>query len=286
MEWLNIILEPLTFSFMQRAIIAAVITGTVCAILSCFLVLKGWSLMGDAISHAVLPGVVLAYLLGLPIIVGAFGSGIFCSIATGYIKENCRVKEDTVMGIVYSGMFAFGLVLFSRIDTDQHLSHILFGDVLGITQHELIQTIIIASVVSLIVLIKRKDFMLYCFDQNQAKVIGLPVRLLHYSLLSLLALTIVVSLQAVGVILVIAMLIAPGITAFLLCKRFDMMLIIAIIVSVFSCVSGTMISFYIDGATGPCIVIMQAIVFILAQCYHYLHNNRYHHVNKAEQTAI
>ncbi|PHM45720.1 SitD protein [Xenorhabdus mauleonii] len=266
-EFIELITEPFMHDFMQRAILAAIMVGAVCAVLSCYLVLKGWSLMGDAISHAVLPGIVLAFVAGIPLAVGAFLSGIFCAFATGYLKEHSRVKEDTVMGIVFSGMFAFGLVLFTRIDTDQHLTHILFGSILGITQNELIQTMCIAGLTLAVVLLKRKDFMLYCFDPNQARVVGLPVKLLHYGLLSLLALTIVASLQAVGIILVIAMLISPGIIAFILCRSFDRMLIVATIASVLSCVLGTIISFHIDGETGPCIVIIQAIFFIAALIY-------------------
>ncbi|WP_442801038.1 metal ABC transporter permease [Serratia rubidaea] len=263
-QWLS---EPFAYPFMQRAIIAAIVTGVVCAVLSCYLVLKGWSLMGDAISHAVLPGIVVAFVTGIPLAIGAFLSGIFCALATGYLKEHSRVKEDTVMGIVFSGMFAFGLVLFSRVDTDQHLSHILFGNMLGITDGELRQTLWIAGITLAVVLLKRKDFMLYCFDPSHARAVGLPVKLLHYGLLCLLALTIVAALQAVGVILVIAMLIAPGIIAFLLCRSFDRMLLVAIVASVFSCVLGTLISFQIDGATGPCIVLVQAVLFVLVLLY-------------------
>ncbi|CNI34859.1 chelated iron transport system membrane protein [Yersinia thracica] len=266
----SLVSEPFAYPFMQRAIVAAIITGVVCAVLSCYLVLKGWSLMGDAISHAVLPGIVLAFWLGIPLVIGAFISGIFCAVATGYLKENSRVKEDTVMGIVFSGMFAFGLVLFSRLDTDQHLSHILFGNMLGISPAELKQTLWIAGFTLLVVLLKRKDFMLYCFDPNHARVIGLPVKLLHYGLLCLLALTIVASLQAVGVILVIAMLISPGIIAFMVCRSFDQMLVVATLASVLSCVLGTLISFHIDGATGPCIVIIQALFFVIALIYSHI----------------
>lgn len=264
------IFHPFTIPLMQRAILAALATGIVCALLSCFLVLKGWSLMGDAISHAVLPGIVLAFLAGIPIIIGAFVSGLFCSVATGYIKENSRIKEDTVMGIVFSGMFAFGLVLFSKVDTSQHLNHILFGSVLGTSYAELIQIIFIAAVVSIIVIIKRRDLMLYCFDPVQARVVGLPVRLLHYGLLSILALTIVGSLKAAGVILVIAMLIAPGITALLISKRFERMLVIAVLISVFSTVMGTLISYHLDASTSACIVILQATIFVFTQSYVYI----------------
>ncbi|HGJ5873107.1 metal ABC transporter permease [Arsenophonus apicola] len=267
---MELLITPFIFPFMQKALITALVTGTVCAILSCFLILKGWSLMGDAISHAVLPGIVIAFVIGIPLSIGAFMSGIFCAFATGYLKENSRIKEDTVMGIVFSGMFAFGLVLFARIDTDQHLTHILFGNILGITTTEFKQTLWISGFTIAIMLLKRKDFMLYCFDPNQAKVIGLPVTLLHYGLLSLLALTIVASLQAVGIILVIAMLISPGIIAFTLCQNFNRMLIIAVIASTTSSLIGTILSFHIDAATGPCIVLTQAIYFIFALIYNFI----------------
>ncbi|AEX54610.1 metal ABC transporter permease [Rahnella aquatilis] len=264
MSWFDVLMEPLSFDFMQRALLTAAATSIVCAIFSCFLVLKGWSLMGDAISHAVLPGVVLAYLAGIPLVIGAFGSGLFCAVATGFIKEHCRVKEDSVMGIVFSGMFAAGLVLFSRVNTEQHLSHILFGNVLGVTDSEMLQTLIIAAVVTLAIILKFKDLMLFCFDPVQAKVIGLPVRFYHYALLCMLALTIVAALQAVGVVLVVAMLITPGITAFLLCKTLPKMLMVSVTTSLFAAVSGTFISFYIDAATGPTIVLVQAAIFLLA----------------------
>ncbi len=255
---------PLSYPFMQRALMVSLLVGAVCAVLSCYLVLKGWSLMGDAISHAVLPGIVLAYVAGLPLAVGAFIAGLSCALLTGYLKESSRVKEDTVMGVVFSGMFGFGLVIFTKVETEQHLLHILFGNVLGVSVRDLIETALIAGVTLAIVLVKRRDLLLYCFDPNHARAIGLPVQALHYGLLVLLSLTIVGSLKAVGIILVVAMLIAPGAIAFLLTDRFERMLVIATVVATGSSVLGTLISFHIDGATGACIVLVQAAVFVLA----------------------
>ncbi len=255
---------PLSYGFMQRALVAAVLIGAVCSVLSCYLVLKGWSLMGDAVSHAVLPGIVIAFVLGLPLAVGAFAAGLTCAVFTGYLKENSRVKEDTVMGIVFSGMFGLGLVLFTKVETEQHLDHILFGNMLGITARDLIEVGIIAGGTLLIVLAKRRDLLLYCFDPQHARAIGLPVGVIHYALLVLLALTIVASLKAVGIILVVAMLIAPGAIAYLLSDRFERMLAVAATVAIGSSVVGTLASFHIDGATGPCIVLIQAFVFLLA----------------------
>jgi manganese/iron transport system permease protein len=264
MTVLDWIVVPLSYPFMQRALAVSLLVAAVCAVLSCYLVLKGWSLMGDAISHAVLPGIVVAYVIGLPLAIGAFAAGLSCALLTGYLKENSRVKEDTVMGIVFSGMFGLGLVLFTKIETDQHLNHILFGNVLGVTLRDLAETALIAGGTLLIVLLKRRDLLLYCFDPNQARAIGLPVRTLHYGLLVLLALTIVSALKAVGIILVIAMLVAPGATAYLLTDRFERMLVIASVTAMVSAALGTLISFHIDGATGACIVLVQAAIFLLA----------------------
>ncbi|MDQ2083753.1 metal ABC transporter permease [Xanthobacteraceae bacterium Astr-EGSB] len=261
LDWITV---PLGYPFMQQALIVSLMVGAVCAVLSCYLVLKGWSLMGDAISHAVLPGIVIAYVVGLPLAVGAFVAGLACALFTGYLKENSRVKEDTVMGIVFSGMFGFGLVLFTKIESDQHLNHILFGNVLGVTTRDLVETAIVAGFTVIVVLVKRRDLLLYCFDPNHARSIGLPVKMLHYGLLVLLSLTIVASLKAVGIILVIAMLIAPGAIGYLLTDSFERMLVIAVSVATASAALGTVVSFHIDGATGACIVLIQALVFVLA----------------------
>lgn len=261
LDW---IAGPLSHPFMQRALVVSLLVAAVCAVLSCYLVLKGWSLMGDAISHAVLPGIVIAYVLSIPLAIGAFVAGLACALFTGYLKENSRVKEDTVMGIVFSGMFGFGLVIFTKVETDQHLNHILFGNVLGVSVRDLIETALVAGGTLFVVLLKRRDLLLYCFDPNHARTVGLPVRALHYGLLVLLSLTIVASLKAVGIILVIAMLIGPGATAYLLTDSFERMLGIAASVAMTSALLGTIASFHLDAATGACIVLIQSMFFVLA----------------------
>lgn len=260
-DWL---FEPFAFPFMQRALIVGIVVGAVCAMLSCYLVLKGWALMGDAVSHAVLPGIVIAHLFSLPLSLGAFGAGIFSAVAIGYLKEHSRIKQDTVMGIVFSGMFAFGLVLFAKLDTNQHLLHILFGDILGIHDNEFWQSLIIAFVVFVTILLKRKDFLLYCFDPSHTRVVGLNSTFLHYTLLILLTAMIVSAMQVVGVILVVAMLITPGMTGFMLTKRFDVMLWIAALSAVWSTIGGILLSFYWNVATGAMIVLLQAACFLIA----------------------
>ena len=256
------LLEPFQYGFMVDAMIVGTAIGAVCAVLSCYLVLKGWSLMGDAISHAVLPGIVLAYAAGLPLALGAFLSGLFCAVATGYIKANTRVKEDTVMGVVFTGLFAFGLVLFTKIKSDLHLDHILFGNILGLEPGDLRDTLIVSGVTLTVILALRRDLLLFCFDPAQARAIGLPTKLLYYLLLSLLAVTIVVSLKAVGIILVIAMLVTPGCIGYLLTDRFGRMLGIAVGAAVFSALTGVYVSFFLNAATGACIVLVQALLFV------------------------
>lgn len=260
---MNALLEPFRHPFMVDAMIVGAAIGTVCAVLSCYLVLKGWSLMGDAISHAVLPGIVIAYAIGLPLAIGAFLSGLVCAVATGFIKDNSRVKEDTVMGVVFTGMFAFGLVLFTKIESDLHLDHILFGNILGLEPGDLRNTLVVAGLTLAVVLTLRRDLLLFCFDPAQARTIGLPVKLLYYLLLSLLAVTIVVSLKAVGIILVIAMLVTPGCVARLLSDRFGTMLVIAVATAVGSSLVGVYGSFFLNASTGACIVLVQALVFLI-----------------------
>jgi ABC-type Mn2+/Zn2+ transport system permease subunit len=261
---MNRLLEPFQYGFMVDAMIVGVAVGAVCAVLSCYLVLKGWSLMGDAISHAVLPGIVIAYALAVPLALGAFVSGLLCAVLTGYIKANSRVKEDTVMGVVFTGLFAFGLVLFTKIKSDLHLDHILFGNILGLVPGDLRDTLIVGGITFTIILALRRDLLLYCFDSGHARTIGLRTGLLYYLLLSLLAVTIVVSLKAVGIILVIAMLVTPGCVGYLLTDRFGTMLWIATATAVSCSFLGVYISFFLNASTGACIVLLQAVVFLSA----------------------
>lgn len=261
---MNEFLEPLQVPFMRDALLVGTLVAAMCAVLSCFLILKGWSLMGDAISHAVLPGIVLAYIAGLPLAIGAFVSGLVCAIGTGFIKQNSRIKEDTVMGVVFTGMFAVGLVLFSRTPSDMHLDHILVGNILGITVSQVWQTLTVGGLVLAVTLALRRDLLLICFDPGQARVMAVPARFLNYLLLSLLSLAIVVSLQAVGIILVVAMLVTPGSIGHLWTDRFDRMLLIAVSAAVSSTVAGIFISYHIDGSTGACIVLVQALGFALS----------------------
>jgi manganese/iron transport system permease protein len=256
------LLQPFQFAFMRNAFLIMAIIAVPMALLSCYLVLKGWSLMGDAISHAVLPGVVLAYLLHIPLVIGAFCAGMFCAIATGFLKEHSRVKQDTVMGIVFSGMFGLGIVMYTKISSDVHLDHILFGNMLGVGLGDLWLAGGIALVVTAIIVVKRRDFMLHAFDPIQAQAVGLPVRVLHYGLLAMISLTIVATLTAVGIILSIGLLIAPGAIAFLVTRRFDMMLIVAVGVTLISGFLGIYGSFFIDSAPAPTVILILTAIFI------------------------
>ncbi|MXN52227.1 iron chelate uptake ABC transporter family permease subunit [Shinella sp. AETb1-6] len=263
-ETLELALLPFQLGFMQNAFLVTLMIAVPMALLSCYLVLKGWSLMGDAVSHAVLPGVVGAYVLGLPFAAGAFVAGLFCALAAGYLKDNSRVKEDTILGIVFSGMFALGLVLYVKIQPDIHLDHILFGDMLGIGASDLLETAVIAAASTSFILAFRKDLLVHAFDRQHASAIGLPVRLLHYGLLAVLSLVVVGALKAVGIIIAIAMLVAPGAIAALLTRRFPAMLAVAVLVAVGSSFCGIWLSFIIDSAPAPTIVLLMSILFVFA----------------------
>jgi manganese/iron transport system permease protein len=255
---------PFRFGFMQNAFLISMIVSVPTALLSCFLVVKGWALMGDAVSHAVLPGIVLAYILGIPLIIGAFAAGMTCAVATGYLASNSRVKLDTVMGVVFSGMFGLGIVMYVSIETNAHLDHILFGNMLGVETGELWTAAIISLVVGLMLTLKWRDWLLHSFDPAQAQASGLRVNWLHYGMLAALSLTIVATLSAVGLILAIGLLIAPGAIAFLLVRTFGRMLWVSVLVCMISMLLGSYLSFFLDSAPAPTIILILTVMFIVA----------------------
>ena len=261
---IDILFEPLSYDFMVRALVTTLIAAVVCALLSCWLVLIGWSLMGDAVSHAVLPGVVLAYIVGAPFALGAVVFGFAAVALIGGIRDTRRIKEDAAIGIVFTTLFALGLVLISVTPSQTDLGHILFGNVLGVSVTDLVQIAVIGLVVATLLLFKRRDLTLYAFDRIHAHAIGLSPRLLGALLLGLLALTTVVALQVVGIILVVAMLIIPGATAQLLTERFGRMLWLAPLVAAVSAVVGIYLSYWLDAAPGGLVVLVQGAAFAVA----------------------
>ncbi len=267
MDIIGFIIEPLQYAFMLKAVIVSVVVGIACAIFSCFLILKGWSLLGDAISHAVLPGVVIAYIIGIPFGLGAFVFAMLAVILIGFIKSNSKIKEDAVMGIVFTTFFAFGLMLISKTISSVDLTHVLFGEVLGISDESAWYTTITLTLVTAIILLFRRVFKVFCFDPMHAQSVGLPIAKINYLFLALLAVIITGSIQTVGIILVIAMLITPGSTAFLLTKNFARMLQIAVGASIFSSLVGAYASYYYDISTGGTIVFVQGCLFLSVFAY-------------------
>lgn len=274
---LETLLAPLQFDFMQSALLMAAIVAVPTALLSCFLVLKGWALLGDAISHAVFPGVVVAYMIGMPLALGAFIAGMCCAILSGYIHDNSRIKQDTVMGVVFSSMFALGLLLHAVASTDVHLDHILFGDVLGVDGEDILESGLCALLITVWVGLKWRDLLLYTFDPVQAHTAGLPVRLLYYGLLAAVSLAVVSALSSVGIVLTIALLIAPGATALLLTRTFGQMLLVAVGVTVLASLLGVYLSFFLDSAPAPTIVLILTLFFLMALA-HDGRKTRKHHL--------
>ena len=260
MTWLT---APLAFPFMVEAALIAVIVAIPAALLSCFLVLRGWALMGDGISHAVLPGIVLAYLAGIPLLIGAFIAGMICALSAGWLDANSRVKPDTALGVVMSGLFGLGIVIHTQFPTDVHLDHILFGNILGIGRDDFLSAGSISAVVGLVLILKWRDFALLVFDPVQARVAGLPVAWLHYGMLAMISAVVVAMLSAVGIILSVALLIAPGAIAFLLTRRLQAMLALSVVIGAGSSLAGIWISFWLDSAPAPTIVVVMTGLFTL-----------------------
>jgi len=257
-DWL---VDPLTYDFFVRALAVTTVAAVVCAVLSCWLVLIGWALMGDAVSHAVLPGVVLAYVLGWPFALGALVFALLAVALIGGLRDSSRLKEDTAIGVVFTTLFALGLVLISVTPSQTDLAHILFGNLLGVSRADLVQVLVLAALAIAVLVAKRRDLTLFAFDPTHPFAIGLSPRRLSALLLGLLAVTTVMALQAVGVILVVALLIIPGATAYLLTDRFSRMLLVAPAVAGVCAVVGIYASFYLDASPGGVVVLTMGTVF-------------------------
>ncbi|NEQ68166.1 MAG: metal ABC transporter permease [Symploca sp. SIO2D2] len=262
----DILIEPLQSGFMQRAIVTAVLVGIVCASVGSYLMVQRLALLGDAISHSVLPGLAIAFIIGADLFLGAFIAGIFSTVVITWIRTRSPIKEDAAMGIVFSAFFALGITLITIVQKDNKidLNHFLFGNILSVSQEDVRNTAIITGIVLAIVVLLYKELMYYTFDPLGAKAAGLPTNLLDFGLMILIALTIVASLQAVGVILVLAMLIIPGATAYLLVKRLHQMMILGSVIGVVASISGMYLSYFFNLPSGPAIVLVAFGLFMLA----------------------
>jgi ABC-type Mn2+/Zn2+ transport system permease subunit len=257
--------DPMAFGFMQRGLVASVLVGVVCAVMGTFVVLKGLAFIGDAVSHAAFPGLVIAFLLGAPLYLGGAVAAVGTSLAIGLVSRRGGLRFDTSVGVLFAGTFAFGVLLFSTIDNyvPDLLSYLL-GNVLGITYGDLLQVAVLGGVVVLVVFVLRKELLFATFDPLGAAAAGLPVASLDYLLLALLGVTIIVSIQAVGIILVVAMLVTPAATAQLLVVRFGAMLRLAVGIAAASAIIGLYLSFYANLASGASIVLVETVAFVAA----------------------
>jgi manganese/iron transport system permease protein len=258
------LLTPLHYEYMLKAMFVSAVIGGVCAFLSCFVTLKGWSLMGDALSHSVVPGVAVAYYAGWPFAAGAFFTGLLAALGMGFVKTKTRLREDAVIGVVFTAFFAFGLLLISLYPSQVDLRSIVFGNILGISNPDIVQVLMISGVTLVVLGFKWRDLLLFCFDPNQARALGLNTTVLHFTLLTLLSATAVAALQTVGACLVVAMLVTPGATAYLLTDRFGKMIGIATSMGVGTSIVGAYASYFFDGSTGGCIVTLQSLLFVAA----------------------
>jgi len=257
----------LTYEFIQRALLASTVTAVIAGVLSCWLVLIGWSLMGDAVSHAVLPGVVISYILGWPFAVGALIAALLAVSLVGTVREKTTLKGDTAIGVVFTALFALGLVLISVTPAGTNLQEILFGNLLGISQDALVQVIIFGVVAFAVMVTLRRDITAWAFDPAHARAVGLHTGRIRWAVMICLALVVVASMQAVGVILVVALLITPGATAYLLTRRISRMLVISPLVAWVSSVAGIWLSYHFDVSAGGTIILFQAGVFMLVYLF-------------------
>lgn len=263
---IDTLLEPLQYAFMQRSLIVAITVGIICAVVGSYLMVQRLALLGDAISHSVLPGLAIAYLIGANIFLGAFIAGIISTIFINVISTRSNIKEDTAMGIVFSAFFALGITLITVVQKDNKidLNHFLFGNILSVDGDEVRDTLIIAGIVLTVVCLLYKELLFYTFDKLGAQAVGLPVGLLDLGLMILIGLTIVASLKAVGVVLVLSLLITPAASAYLLVNRLHLVMLLGILIGVVSSIAGMYLSYYYNLPSGPAIVLVASSIFILA----------------------
>jgi manganese/iron transport system permease protein len=265
MDVVGFVADPLAYGFMQRGLVAAILVGIVCAVMGTFVVLKGLAFIGDAVSHAAFPGLVIAFMLGLPLYLGGAVASVGTALAIGFVSRRGRLRFDTTVGVLFAGTFALGILLFSTIKNYvADLLGYLLGNVLGIGIGDLVQVAILGAVVLVIVIAIRKELLYATFDPLGAAASGLPVAALEYLLLALLGVTIVVSIQAVGIVMVVAMLVTPAATAQLLVVRFERLMIVAAVLATVAAISGLYLSFYANLASGASIVLIETLFFILA----------------------
>ena len=260
----NELLVPFTYGFMLKAMWVSALVGGVCAFLSAYLMLKGWSLMGDALGHSIVPGVAAAYILGAPFAVGAFFAGILASIGMNFVKQNSRLREDAVIGVVFTALFALGLLMASIWPTSVSIQTIVLGNILAIADEDAVQVAIIAVTSFAVLAFLWKDLMATFFDENHARSIGINTKLLRGVFFTLLSACTVAALQTVGACLVIAMVVTPGATAYLLTDRFGRLIVISIALGAVTSFVGAYISYFLDGATGGVIVTLQTLLFLTA----------------------
>ncbi|RUV82636.1 iron/manganese ABC transporter permease subunit SitC [Mesorhizobium sp.] len=261
---MSVLLEPFGYEYMLNAMWVSALVGGVCAFLSCYLMLKGWSLIGDALSHSIVPGVAGAYMLGLPFSIGAFFSGGLAAAAMLFLNQRTKLKEDAIIGLIFSSFFGLGLFMVSLSPTSVNIQTIVLGNILAITPEDTLQLAIIGFVSLAILLVKWKDLMVVFFDESHARSIGLNPSALKITFFMLLSASTVAALQTVGAFLVICMVVTPGATAYLLTDRFPRLLVIAVVIGAATSFSGAYASYFLDGATGGIIVVLQTLIFLAA----------------------
>ena len=259
---IELLLQPLTYDYMLRAIWVSALVGGVCAFLSCFLILKGWSLMGDALAHSVVPGVALAYMWGFPFAIGAFFAGGLAALGMALVRARSPLREDAVIGVVFTSFFALGLLIVSLYPTSVNVQRIILGNILAIPPDDILQVVIICAITLIVLLATWRDLLATFFDERHARSIGLNTTALKVMFFALLSAATVAALQTVGAVLVIAMVVTPGATAYLLTDRFGVMIAIAMALGATTGAVGAYASFFLDGATGGLIVVLQTLVFL------------------------